>query len=265
MRRLDGKVALVTGGGTGVGRAAVEMFAREGARVVACGRTAASIETAIEAVRTAGGEGLALTADVSSEPACRALVEQTRERFGRLDIVVNNAGVGYDYELSHPGGMADVAGAPPESWRDVIAINLGSVYNVCHHALPLVIAGGGGAVVNVASIGGVMGMPDAHAYTAAKGGLVNLTRSMAVTYGPLGVRTNCVAPGGIDTKMIRHRMSAAGDPHLSDATRYMISPLGRLARPEEIASACLFLASEEASYVNGAVLVVDGGTTATWS
>jgi NAD(P)-dependent dehydrogenase (short-subunit alcohol dehydrogenase family) len=108
-------------------------------------------------------------------------------------------------------------------------------------------------------------MSDAHAYTAAKGGVVNLTRSMAVTYGPMAVRTNCVAPGGIDTKMIRHRMTAAGDPHLADATRYQISPLGRLARPEEIASACLFLASDEASYVNGAVLVVDGGTTATWS
>lgn len=265
MGRLDGKVALITGGGTGVGRALVEMFAREGARVVACGRTAGPLEAAIDAVRAAGGDGLALPTDVSSEPDCKALVERVRTECGGLDIVVNNAGVGYDYELSHPAGMADVAGTPPESWRDVIAINLSSVYNICHNALPLLIASGAGAVVNVASIGGVMGMPDAHAYTAAKGGMVNLTRSMAVTYGPMGVRTNCVAPGGIDTKMIRHRMSAAGDPHLADATRYQLSPLGRLARPEEIASACLFLASDEASYVNGAILVVDGGTTATWS
>ncbi|HVR30542.1 MAG TPA: SDR family NAD(P)-dependent oxidoreductase [Thermoanaerobaculia bacterium] len=265
MGRLDGKVALITGGGTGVGRAAVEMFAREGARVVACGRTAARVEEAIEAVRAAGGEGLALTADVSSEESCRGLVAEIRARLGAVHIVVNNAGVGYDYELTHPGGMNDLAATPPEHWRDVIAINLSSVYNVCRQALPSMIEGGGGAVVNVASIGGVMGMPDAHAYTAAKGGMVNLTRSMAVTYGPRGIRTNCVAPGGIDTKMIRHRMSAAGDPHLDDATRYQISPLGRLARPEEIASACLFLASDEASYVNGAILVVDGGTTATWS
>ena len=147
----------------------------------------------------------------------------------------------------------------------MIAINLNSVYNVCRHALPHIFAAGGGAVVNVASIGGVMGMADAHAYSAAKGGMVNLTRSMAVAYGPKGVRTNCVAPGSIDTKMINHRLSAAGDPHLADATRFMVSPLGRVARPEEIASACLFLASEEASYVNGAILVVDGGTTATWS
>jgi NAD(P)-dependent dehydrogenase (short-subunit alcohol dehydrogenase family) len=248
-----------------VGRAAVEMFAREGARVVACGRTAARLEEAIAAVRAAGGDGLALAADVSSEGACRGLVETTKSKLGRLDVVINNAGVGYEYELTHPAGMADVAGTPPESWRDVIAINLSSVYNVCHHAIPVMIAGGGGAVVNVSSIGGVMGMADAHAYTAAKAGVANLTRSMAVTYGPMGVRTNCVAPGGIDTKMIRHRMQAAGDPHLSDATRFQLSPLGRLARPEEIASACLFLASDEASYVNGAVLVVDGGTTATWS
>jgi NAD(P)-dependent dehydrogenase (short-subunit alcohol dehydrogenase family) len=263
--RLDGKVALITGGGSGVGRAAVEMFAREGARVVACGRTAARLEEAIAAVRDEGGDGLALAADVSSEEACRDLVRAAHERMGGLDIVVNNAGVGYEYEIDHPGGMSDVAAAPPESWRDVIAINLSSVYNVCHHALPLLIAAGGGAIVNISSIGGVMGMPDAHAYSAAKAGMVNLTRSMAVAYGPRGIRTNCVAPGGIDTKMIRHRLSAAGDPHLAEATRYQVSPLGRLARPEEIASACLFLASDEASYVNGAILVVDGGTTATWS
>jgi NAD(P)-dependent dehydrogenase (short-subunit alcohol dehydrogenase family) len=265
MGRLSGKVALITGGGTGAGRAVVEMFAREGARVVACGRTMGRLGEAIAAVRADGGEGIALAADVSSEGDCKKLVEATKAKLGRLDIVVNNAGVGYDYELSHPEGMADVAGTPPESWRDVIAINLSSVYNVCHHALPVMIAGGGGAVVNVASIGGLMGMADAHAYTAAKGGMVNLTRSMAVTYGPMGVRTNCVAPGGIDTKMIRHRLSAAGDPHLAEASRFQLSPLGRLARPEEIASACLFMASDEASYVNGAVLVVDGGSTATWS
>jgi NAD(P)-dependent dehydrogenase (short-subunit alcohol dehydrogenase family) len=265
MGRLDGKVALVTGGGSGVGRAAVVMFAREGASVVAVGRTRSRLDETIAAVRDAGGNGLALATDVSSETACGELIATTVQKLGRLDVVVNNAGVGYEYELTHPAGMADVAGTPPESWRDVIAINLSSVYNVCHHALPAMIQKGGGAVVNVASIGGMMGMPDAHAYTAAKAGMVNLTRSMAVTYGPMNVRTNCVAPGGIDTSMIRHRMTAAGDPHLADATRFAISPLGRLARPEEIASACLFLATDEASYVNGAVLVVDGGTTATWS
>lgn len=265
MQRLHGKVALITGGGSGVGRAAVEMFAREGARVVACGRTPGPLEEAVAAARAAGGDGMALRADVASEETCCDLVETIKKKLGRIDIVVNNAGVGYEYELDHPAGMADVAGTPPESWRDVIAINLSSVYNVCHHALPLMIAGGGGAIVNVSSIGGVMGMADAHAYSAAKAGMNNLTRSMAVTYGPMNVRTNCVAPGGIDTKMIRHRLTAAGDPHQNDATRFQLSPLGRLARPEEIASACLFLASDEASYVNGAVLVVDGGSTATWS
>jgi NAD(P)-dependent dehydrogenase (short-subunit alcohol dehydrogenase family) len=265
MGRLDGKVALITGGGTGVGRALVERFAREGASVVACGRTARTLEEAVAAARAAGGDAIALTADVSRDDACRTLVESACDRLGRLDIVVNNAGVGYDYELTHPGGMSDVATTPPESWDEVIAINLGSVYHVCRHALPRLIAGGGGAVVNVSSIGGLAGMADAHAYTAAKAGMVNLTRSMAVTYGPQNVRTNCVAPGGIDTKMIRHRLDAAGNPHRNDATRYQLSPLGRLARPEEIASACLFLASEDASYVNGAVLVVDGGSTASWS
>lgn len=161
--------------------------------------------------------------------------------------------------------MADLAATPSEQWHEVLEINLNSVYHVCKHAIPVLRQAGGGAIVNVASIGGVLGMADAHAYSAAKAGMVNLTRSMAVTYGPDGIRTNCVAPGGIDTKMIRHRLEAAGNPHLADATRYALSPLGRLAHPDEIARAILFLASAEASYVNGAILVVDGGSTATWS
>ena len=130
------------------------------------------------------------------------------------------------------------------------------------YAIPALREAGGGTIVNVSSVGGTKGMPDAHAYSAAKAGMGNLTRSMALTYGPENIRTNCVAPGLIDTEMIRSYMEERGNPHTTDGSRYLVCPLGRPARPEEIASACLFLASDEASYVNGAILVVDGGSSA---
>lgn len=265
MARFEDRVAIVTGAGTGVGRSCLRLLAAEGARVVAVGRTLATLEQALAEALVDGGRGLSVRCDVAEETGCRRLIDETLAAYGRLDVVINNAGVGYDYELRNPGAMADLAATPSEQWRAVIEINLNSVFNVCKPALVALRRGGGGAIVNVASIGGVMGMADAHAYSAAKAGMVNLTRSMAVTYGREGIRTNCVAPGGIDTKMIRHRLEAAGNPHLDDAARYALSPLGRLAHPDEIARAVLFLASDDASYVNGATLVVDGGTTASWS
>jgi NAD(P)-dependent dehydrogenase (short-subunit alcohol dehydrogenase family) len=202
-------------------------------------------------------------ADVSVEADCRALIERAREAYGRLDVVVNNAGVGWAYGETHPGGMAGVLETPTESWLDVLNIDLNSVYYVCKYAIPALLeTAGGGSIVNVSSVGGLRGMSDAHAYSAAKAGLVNLTRSMALTYGPRNVRTNCVAPGLVETEMVRAYMEARGDPHRDEATRYLLCPLGRAGRAEEVASACLFLASEEASYVNGAVLAVDGGSSA---
>ena len=264
MGRLEKRVAIITGAGTGVGRACMEIFAAEGAIVVGAGRTEPTLNEALTAVKAAGGDGMVIRTDVSLDEDCARLVAETVKAYGRLDIVVNNASVGYDYANSHPQGMDPLATTPPEYWDDVININLNSVYHVCRHAIPQMEQQGGGAIVNVTSIGGVLGMADAHAYSAAKSGVNNLTRSMAVTYGPKNIRTNTVAPGGIDTKMIRGFLETAGNPHLNDETRYLMAPLGRLAQPEEIAKACLFLASDEASYVNGALLAVDGGSTASW-
>jgi NAD(P)-dependent dehydrogenase (short-subunit alcohol dehydrogenase family) len=262
MARLDGKVALITGAGSGIGRACMERFAAEGARVVGAGRRPDALEESLRLALKAGGEGRAIPTDVSREDACRALVEATLDSYGRIDVVLNNAGVGWQYRETHPGGMAPLCETPTEHWLEVVQIDLHSVYYMCKAALPRMLERSAGSIVNVASIGGLRGMSDAHAYSAAKAGMVNLTRSLAVTYGPRGVRTNCVAPGLVDTDMVRSYMEERGNPQLADATRHQLSPLGRPGRPVEIANACLFLASDEASYVNGAVLVVDGGSTA---
>ena len=262
MPRLDGKVAIVTGAGSGIGRACFERFAREGARVVGAGRTEESLEDALREVEKSGGQGRVQTTDVSVEDDCRRLIEVALEAYGRVDVLVNNAGVGWAYREDHPNGMAGVLDTPSESWTDVINIDLNSVYYVCKQVLPPMLDAGAGSVVNVSSIGGARGMTDAHAYSAAKAGMINLTRSMAVTYGPRGVRTNCVAPGLVETRMVRSYMEERGNPQRHEQLRYTVSPLGRAAQPGEIANACLFLASDEASYVNGAILAVDGGSSA---
>jgi NAD(P)-dependent dehydrogenase (short-subunit alcohol dehydrogenase family) len=262
MGRLDGKVVVITGAGSGIGRACMERFAAEGARVVGAGRRRGPLEESLRLAEKAGGQGRVVASDVSKEADCRRLIDTALDAFGHLDGVVNNAGVGWQYRENHPGGMAPLHEAPTDLWLEVVNIDLHSVYFVCKRALAHMLERGAGSIVNVASIGGLRGMSDAHAYSAAKAGMVNLTRSLAVTYGPQGVRTNCVAPGLIDTDMVRSYMEERGNPHLLEATRHQVSPLGRAGRPVEIANACLFLTSDEASYVNGAILVVDGGSSA---
>jgi len=261
MGRLDGKIAVITGAGTGIGRASFELFAREGARVVGAGRTLATLEETLETVREAGGEGFVVRADVSSEEDCRRLIQTAVERYGGLDVLVNNAGVGWQYRETHPQGMDPVETTPSDFWNEVLSINLSSVFYLCKHAIPILRERGGGSVVNVSSTGGIRGMVDAHAYAAAKAGMNNLTRSMAKTYGPQGIRFNVVAPGITDTQMVRSYMAAQGDPHLDEEGRFLVSPMGRAGRPEEVATVCLFLSSDEASYVNGVVVPVDGGAS----
>jgi NAD(P)-dependent dehydrogenase (short-subunit alcohol dehydrogenase family) len=256
--RLNGKVAIITGAGTGVGRAAMVLFAKEGAKVVGCGRTQANGEETLNLVREVGGDGLFVAADVRKAEDVDRIFRTTLETYGRLNILVNNASVGYSYQ----GSMDPLDKTPEADWDDVVSINLKSVYLMSHRAIPELRKQGGGAIVNVASIGGIAGMLDAHAYSAAKGGVVNLTRSMAVTYGPENIRTNCLAPGGIDTPMIASRMPDLKALMESEETRSMVSPLGRVGTAEEMAHAILYLASDEAAFTNGAILVVDGGRTA---
>ncbi len=187
-------------------------------------------------------------------------MEQTEARYGALDVLINNASVGWAYEQVVPGSMAATADAPADPWRDVVRINLESVHLMCHFALPELERRGAGAIANVSSVGGTRGMNDAHAYSAAKAGVINLTRSLAKTYGPRQIRSNCLAPGVVDTGMIepyREVFEAAlADPGAAE----QLCPLGRMGTPEEAADAIYFLAL--ASYCNGSILVMDGGTSA---
>lgn len=258
MGRIQDKVAVITGAGSGIGRACMVLFAQEGARVVGCSRTQETLDETLGRVTAAGGQGTVVAADVSQEAGATTVIDAACERYGGVDIVVNAAGVGWTWEEKSPGSMGSITKASPDNWREVMGVDLDSVYYVCRAAIPSMQQRGGGAIVNIGSILGFVGSPDAHAYTAAKGAVTNLTRSLCAAYTADGIRSNCVAPGFVDTPMISNVMHLFDDEAMADR----LCPMHRAAQPEEIAPACLFLASDEASYVNGSTLLVDGGTLA---
>jgi NAD(P)-dependent dehydrogenase (short-subunit alcohol dehydrogenase family) len=257
--RLEGKVAIISGASSGIGRATAEAFGREGAKVVVTARREEKLRETVGAIEAVGGEALVVAADLEDTATADRVVKEAIDAFGRVDILVSNAGVGWQYGLDNPGTMAGIHEASLENWRDIIGgVDLEGYFLMIHAALPKMLGQGSGSIVNVASMAGITGLYDAHAYTAAKGALVNLTRSMAISYVKQGVRTNCVCPGFVDTPMIAPVINVFDD----EATAAALSPMARPARPEEIAAPILFLASDEASYCNGSVLVVDGGCTA---
>jgi NAD(P)-dependent dehydrogenase (short-subunit alcohol dehydrogenase family) len=259
MGRLDDKVAVITGASSGIGRATFELFGREGAKVVGAARREEKLREALDSVGAAGGEGIIVPADLEDDDSSERIAAAALETYGRIDILVNNAGVGWQYGLDHPGTMAGVHEASVDNWRAIIdGVDLEGYFKMIRSCLPRMLEAKHGAIVNVASMAGITGLYDAHAYTAAKGALVNLSRSMAITYVKQGVRTNSVCPGFVDTPMIAPVINVFED----EATAAALTPMGRPAKPEEIASAVLFLASDDASYVNGIALVVDGGCTA---
>ena len=248
--RLDGKVAIITGTASGIGRAAAPLFADEGARVVGCDTNDAGGRETLAAIEARGRPSVFVRADVSQEPDVERLVAQALDAFGRIDVLYNNAGIGY----STPITLGDVTDIPVENWDAVLAVNLRSVYLCCKHVIPVMARQGGGAIVNTSSAMATGSIPGADAYTAAKAGIVGLTRVMAKRHGPSGIRVNCICPGTILTPMIeemyRDRQRASKGESV---------PLRRLGRPEDVAPAALFLASDEASFITGAVLFVDGG------
>jgi NAD(P)-dependent dehydrogenase (short-subunit alcohol dehydrogenase family) len=254
------KVVLITGAGTGMGRAALCRFASAGAHVVAVGRSESTLQQAVAEAREAGGRAEYVIADVGTEEGARRAVTFAAEIFGGLDILINNASVGWAFEQVMPGSMAATADAPPNAWREVIRINLESVHLMCHAALPHLRARGGGAIVNVSSVGGTRGMADAHAYAAAKAGVINLSRSIARTYGPEQIRCNCFAPGVVDTGMIDPYRETFEAMFADPVAAAQLCPLGRMGTVREAADAMFFLAT--ASYCNGSVLVMDGGSSA---
>jgi meso-butanediol dehydrogenase / (S,S)-butanediol dehydrogenase / diacetyl reductase len=255
--KLDGKVAVVTGASSGIGRAVTRRFLSEGALVVGVGRSEAKLKGTV-AELGAGASFVAKSADLSTAEGGKAAVDAAAEAFGRVDILVNNAGVGYSYRDVRPGSMDTLGDSSIEDWNHVMSINLGSVVHCTQRAVQLMLESGGGAIVNVASVLGLVGNRDAHAYTTAKGAIINLTRSLATTYGRSNIRANVLAPGYIETPMVEQFIGLLN----SEDYRYQWNPMGRMGKADEIANGALFLASDEASYCNGSVLTIDGGMLA---
>lgn len=249
---LEGKVALVTGAASGIGRASALAFAREGARVVASDRDGEGGEATAERVRKAGGEACFVAADVTREEQVEALVAAVVERFGRLDCAHNNAGV--------TGALGAVHQLACQGWEETLAINLtGTFLCVKHEVARMVLQEGGGAVVNTASGAAVVGVPGMAAYSASKHAILGLTKTAALENARTGVRVNAICPGSVDTPMLQGYMSLS--PEVEKAIRAS-QPGGRLGRPEEIAEAAVWLCSDRASFVTGASLLVDGGAVA---
>ncbi len=252
--RLEGKVALITGGGNGMGREASVLFASEGAKVVVADLSEPGGRATVEAVEAVGGEAAFVAVDVSDAAQVEAMVEATTERFGALHVLYNNAGV-------FPSEDAGATDTPEATWDRVLDVNLKGVWLGCKYAIPALVSAGGGSIVNVASFVAFMGAATAQiAYTSSKGGVLALTREVAVEHARSGIRANALCPGPVDTPLLADLMA---DP-ARRARRLVHIPMGRLGRPDELARAALFLASDDSSFMTGAALVVDGGITAAY-
>ena len=252
MGRLEGKVAIITGASSGIGAAAMVQFAREGAKVVGVARTLEKLKAVLGEVESAGGQGHVVQADVGKPATAERAFDEAVEKFGGVDILINNAGVGWNTKAL--GYMEAVADLTDESWSEVMATDLGSSFYFSRRAIKEMRKRKGGSIVNVASVAGSQGLMDAHAYCAAKGAMINLTRSMAIAYAAENIRVNTLSPGFTDTPLI----STAVDVH-DEATKAILSPMNRAGTPQEMAMALVFLASDEVRFCTGANLVVDGG------
>jgi len=252
--RLENRAALITGGTSGIGETTSLLFGKEGASVAVVGRNNERGRSVAKRITDAGGTAIFVQADVRNSDDCRAAVDRTVETFGRLDILFNNAGSYY---------ANDVIGCTEEEWDDQVDTSLKATFLMSKYALPHMIERGSGSIINCASGWGLVGAAKAAAYCAAKGGMVVMTKAMAIDHGPQGIRVNAICPGDTDTPMEREDARAQGIPW-DDYVEQMTShrAIARMATTEEVARGVLFLASDEASYITGVALPVDGGGVA---
>jgi NAD(P)-dependent dehydrogenase (short-subunit alcohol dehydrogenase family) len=251
--RLAQRVAIITGAGSGIGQAMAELFAREGARVLAADVNGPAAAAAAAAIAAAGGACEAHELDVTEPTQVRSMVERALELHGRIDILCNNAGT---------GSTTDVVDCEPAEWDRVMAVNVRGVYLGCKYVLPHMVRQRSGAIVNTASVTGMVGTFKRAAYSTSKGAVIALTRQVATDFVEHGIRVNCICPGPVDSPWVRGRLEQADDPVAARAALSARNPMGRLGRPEEIAAAALYLASDDAAFMTGTALVIDGGYTA---
>jgi NAD(P)-dependent dehydrogenase (short-subunit alcohol dehydrogenase family) len=251
--RLAGKVAIVTGGGSGIGRAVALAFAREGARVTVTGRRQEKLAETLQEMRAQGGEGLAVVCDVSKAADTQRAAEQTEMAFGRTDVLVNNAGA-----LS----VSTIETIYEEDWDRVIATNLKGPFLMSRAVLPQMKRAGGGTIINIGSILGLYAMKDRAAYCASKGGVTMLTKAMAVDHAKDKIRVNCICPSIVETDLVKGLFSETEEGRRVRDTRLANIPFGRFGKPSDVAELAVYLASDESSWMTGTALPLDGGLSA---
>ena len=253
MKRFANKKVFISGGATGIGEAAVLLFAQQGAIVTIFDRDIENGEKCLQKVLDGGGRGIFISGNLIYPEEIEKAIDQSLKTYGGIDILINNAGVESPYSVHE---------MPIEEWDRVMAVNLRGMYLMAKAVIPIMKKSGGGAIINTASISGLLGWPISAAYCASKGGVIQLTKQMAVDYAQDNIRVNCIAPGTTLTPLIERIFQQESEPEKAKQQISQMHPLGRFAQPEEIAQAILFLASEDASFITGAVLPVDGGYTA---
>jgi NAD(P)-dependent dehydrogenase (short-subunit alcohol dehydrogenase family) len=253
--RLKDKVCVITGAGSGMGKTAAEMFAAEGAKVAVFEVNESAGRSVVETITRAGGEAAFFPCDVSDEASVRAAVEGARQRFGRLDVLYNNAGIMPEEDHS-------VIDTSVEVWDRVMAVNVRGVFLTCKHVIPVMIEQGKGSIINIASFVAFVGcsVPQ-DAYTASKGAVVSLTKSLAIQFRPKGIRTNAICPGPIETPLLTEWLLRDEEARNIRLSR---QPSGRFGRPEDIVYCAIYLASDESDWTNGAIITIDGGITSNY-
>lgn len=251
--KLQNRVAVITGAGSGIGQAMANLFAREGARIFAADINGDAAQQTASMIAEAGGASQSLAVDVTQPDQVRGMIEQARASYGRIDILCNNAGI---------GSTTDVVDCEPDDWDRVMTVNVKSVYLGCKYAVPGMIEQGGGVIINTASVAGMVGIVKRAAYCASKGAVIALTRQVAIEYVKQRIRVNCLCPGTVDSPWVERLLAQSDDRVAAREALEARQPMGRLGTPEEVAAAALYLASDDAAFITGTGLVIDGGWTA---